>query len=241
MTLNLLKTIGCLLCVALLAACASSNTQALRAGTTRAVTATDKLPAPDSTANSGAYVGISDYRIGPLDLIEISVFQVPDLNRTVRVNSAGQISLPLVGAIMAGGKTVQELEQVIGQAMTEGFLQNPQVSVFVKEFASQRITVEGAVRSPGIFPLTGRTSLLQAIAIAGGTSDMANLQGIVVFRVIEGKKMAAVFDLKAIRAGQVTDPQVYGDDIVVIDESGPRSTMHRIIQSLPILNLFTVL
>ena len=99
-----------------LAGCSSSS--ALKSGSAKAVTATQSLPPPDTTAASGAYVGVSDYRVGPLDLLEVSVFQVPDLNRTVRINTSGQISLPLIGAIRAGGKTVTELEAEIAAKLS---------------------------------------------------------------------------------------------------------------------------
>jgi polysaccharide export outer membrane protein len=229
-----------LLLALLLAACASSNSQSIRSGTARAVTSTDELGAPDTRAASGAYTGTSEYRVGAQDLLEISVFQVNDLNRTVRVNSNGQISLPLIGVVQAGGNTVQELEALIAARLTEGYLQAPQVSVFVKEFTSQRITLEGAIKNPGIFPVTGKMSLLQAIALGGGVTDLANLQGVVVFRTVDGKKMAAVFDLKQIRAGEAEDPLVYGDDIVVVDQSGAKTGMRRILEALPVFNIFGV-
>ncbi|MBL0029945.1 MAG: polysaccharide export protein [Rhodanobacteraceae bacterium] len=213
-----------------LAGCSSSS--ALKSGSAKAVTATQSLPPPDTTAASGAYVGVSDYRVGPLDLLEVSVFQVPDLNRTVRINNTGQISLPLIGAIRAGGKTVTELEAEIAAKLSAQFLQNPQVSVFVKEFSSQRITVEGAVKNPGIFPITGKTSLLQVIAMARGFEELADERTIIVFRTIEGKKMAALFNIREIRAGQVEDPQIYGDDIVVVERSGVRSAYKSVIDGL---------
>ncbi len=225
--------------VAGLSGCASSG-QAPRGGRMNAVTATDQLPAPDTTASSGAYQGVSEYRVGPQDLIEISVFQVTDLNRTVRLNSAGQISLPLIGSVLAGGKTVQELEAEIALRLSERYLQNPQVSVFVKEFASQRVTLEGAIKNPGIYPLTGRTSLIQAIAMAQGLDPLANPQGVVIFRMIEGKKMAAVFDIAAIRSGNAEDPRVYGDDIIVIEQSGSKTALRRFIETVPMLSFFVL-
>jgi polysaccharide export outer membrane protein len=224
----------------LLSACASSSSNIGAAGTSRAVASADALGAPDSTTASGEYTGDSEYRIGAQDLLEISVFQVPDLNRAVRVNSNGLVSLPLIGQMTAGGKTVQELEAEIASKLEQGYLQSPQVTVFVKEFTSQRVTVEGAVRKPGIYPLTGRTSLLQTIALAEGVTDLANLDGIVVFRTIDGKKMAAVFSLKQIRSGEAPDPQVYGDDIVVVDTSGGKSALRQIMQVVPFFNLFAV-
>lgn len=235
---NGLKSLLVVLLAAMLAACAVSSSKPLRTGTSRVVATTTELPAPDTTTQSGAYTGVSEYRVGPQDLIEISVFQISDLTRTVRVNSNGQISLPLIGVMLAGGKTVQELEQEIADRLSQQYLQNPQVSVFVKEFTSQRITLEGMVKKPGIYPITGRTTLLQAIAMAEGLDPLADLQGVVVFRTVEGRKMAAVFDLQQVRGGDVEDPQIYGDDIIVVDQSESKTALRRFIESMPILNVF---
>ena len=235
-----LNRFALLLALAVLAGCATSTSDSVRSGTARAVTATSELGVPDSTSASGAYTGASEYRVGAQDLLEISVFQVAELNRTVRVNSNGQISLPLVGMVQAGGKTVQELEAEIAGKLNETYLQDPQVSVFVKEFTSQRVTLEGAVRKPGIYPVTGRTSLLQAIAQAEGVTELANLDGVVVFRTVEGQKMAAVFSLNQIRAGDAEDPQIFGDDIIVVDQSGAKTGLRNILQTVPIFNLFRV-
>ncbi|MBS7458538.1 polysaccharide biosynthesis/export family protein [Coralloluteibacterium stylophorae] len=200
---------------------------------TRVVARDDgRFPAPDSIATSGAYTGTSDYRLGPLDLIEISVFQVPDISREVRINSSGNVSLPLIGVVAAGGRTIQELEAEIAAKLQEGYLQSPQVSVFVKEYTSQRVTVEGAVNKPGIFPITGRTTLLQAVALAEGMDELADPEAVVVFRVIDGRKHAALFDLTEIRRGTAPDPEIYGDDIVVVDKSGSRSFVKALTDTL---------
>jgi len=228
----ILRTLTGLLVVALLAACGASTSGAVRSGTARAVTATTDLPAPDTTSDSGAYTGVSDYRIGALDLLQVTVFQLDDLDREVRVNSSGMISLPLIGAVGAGGKTVPELEQEIAAKLQETYLQNPQVSVFVKEFTSQRVTVEGAVNKPGIFPITGRTTLLQAVALSEGLGPLADPSSVVIFRTIQGQRMAALFDLRAIRAGNAEDPLIYGDDIVVVDQSGGKTALKTITDSL---------
>ena len=221
-----------------LAACASDP--GIKSGSSRAVTTTSTLAPPDSSTATGAYKGVSEYRIGAQDLIEISVFQVPDLNRTVRVNTGGEISLPLIGSIQAGGRTVSELESDIGTKLKGGYLQDPQVSVFVKEFTSQRVTCEGAVKKPGIFPISGKTTLLQAIATCEGLDPLANLQGVVIFRVIGGKKMAARYDLKSIRAGNSEDPQISGDDVIVVDQSGSKSTFKHVMDAIPVLNVFRI-
>ena len=206
---------------------------------TRAGMSATPLPPPDTTAASGAYEGATDYRVGAQDLLEISVFGVSDLNRTARVNSNGQITLPLIGGVMAGGKTIPELETELAKKYSEGFLQKPQVTVFVKEFTSQRITVEGAVNKPGIFPITGKTTLLQAIALAGGVDDkIVDLSGIVVMRQVGGRKQAAVFDLRQVRKGNIEDPQLYGDDIIVVEQSGSKTAFRRFIESVPALGIF---
>ncbi len=171
-----------LLLVSLLVGCSTGP------GVPKANVMSGALPPPDTTSASGAYEGGTDYHIGAQDLLEISVFGVPDLNRTVRVNSNGQISLPLIGGMHAGGKTIPELEQSVGEMLSKSYLQNPQVTVFVKEFTSQRITLEGSVKTPGIYPITGKTTLIQAIAIAGGLDPLADLSGVVLFRHVEGKK-----------------------------------------------------
>ena len=198
------------------------------------------LPAPDSTSADGAYSGASDYRIGAQDLLNISVFGVEELNKDVRVNSNGQVSLPLVGTVMAGGRTIPELESDLAKKYAAGYLQNPQVTVFVKEFTSQRITLEGAVAKPGIYPLTGRTTLLQAIALGGGVDDRtADLGGIVLMRQVGGKRQAAVFDLRQVRRGVAEDPQVYGDDIIVVEQSGSKTALRRFIEAVPAFGIFS--
>jgi len=109
-----------------------------------------------------------DYKIGPEDLIEISVFEEEKLNKTVRVSSQGNISLPLLGILRVKGLTPNELEKEIRDLLAEKYLQDPNVSVFVKEYRSQRISVIGAVEKPGIFEVTGQKTVLDMLAMAGG-------------------------------------------------------------------------
>ncbi len=233
MAKNWLCLAWALLMAFLLAACGGGG------GTRDSIASSTVLAPPDTTSASGAYQGASDYRIGAQDLLQISVFGVKDLDKDVRVNSNGQISLPLIGGVMAGGKSIPELEAELAKKYSEGFLQKPQVTVFVKEFTSQRITVEGAVNKPGIFPITGKTTLLQAIALAGGVDDkIVDLSGIVVMRQVGGRKQAAVFDLRQVRKGNIEDPQLYGDDVIVVEQSGSKTAFRRFIESVPALGIF---
>jgi polysaccharide biosynthesis/export protein len=182
-----------------------------------------------------------DYKISPLDVIDVSVFGVKDLDRTVQVSSSGMITLPLINQVHAGGMTQAQLERAIAKKLDASYLQSPQVSVFVKEYNSQRVTVDGAVKKPGIFPTTGRISLLQAIALAEGLSDVADPSGILLFRTINNKRMVARFDLKQVRGGKVSDPILQAGDIVMVDESSTKTTLREIKEVMPLSGLFSLL
>ena len=229
---------GALILVALLAACSASN--GTSDGGPDAVKRTQKLPAPEVLAAIPNAAEV-EYRVGPSDLLEVAVFQVPDLSKTVQVNANGQIALPLIGVVAAGGKTVAELESEIAGKLGEKYLQSPQVSVYVKEAKSQRVTVSGAVESPGMLALTGPTTLLQTIALSGGLTKEADPHGILVFRTVQQQRMAAKFDLSAIGAGKAPDPTLHGGDIVVVDESGFRGALGSVRQNIPVFGLFTAL
>ena len=198
-----------------------------------------KVFAANSTPSAGA--SAVDYKIAPLDVIEVSVFGVPDLNRTSSVSATGMISMPLINQVRAGGRTTSQLERDIAAKLSANYLQSPQVSVFVKEYNSQRITVDGAVKKPGIFPVTGRVSLLQAIALAEGLGDLADPAGILLFRTVDDKRKAARFDIRAIRAGKMQDPMLEAGDIVMVDQSATRTTLQELKGALPVAGLFRFL
>lgn len=197
------------------------------------------LQLPDNMSPKGEYTGNSDYRIGPQDLLSVSVFLNEDLKREVRVNTQGEIALPLIGTVQAGGKTVEELEAILSEAYGKSYLQNPQINVFIQEFTSQRVTIEGAVKKPGIYPIKSKTSLLQAMAMAEGVNqDIADLTAVLVFRTVGGQRLAAKFNLKEIREGLVADPQIYGDDIVVVGISKGKWAYLNFLKSIPLFNAF---
>ncbi len=229
----------------MLAGCTSAGTGPTNGTTTGSVSPrtgvavhAGSLPAPEilSAVPNAAQV---EYRVGPSDLLEISVFQVPDLSQTVKVNASGQIAMPLIGTVQAGGKTVSELETEIKTKLEAKYLQSAQVSVFVKEANSQQVTVDGAINKPGLVTLDGQTTLLQTIAMSGGLARGANARGILVFRTVDRQKMAAKFDLVAIRAGRAADPVLYGGDIVVVDTSAISTALGGIRDSLPAFGLFS--
>lgn len=175
--------------------------------------------------NSLAVVG-SDYRINPNDLLEFDIFGVPDMKRSVRVNASGLVSLPLVGPVPVAGLTGQEAEALIASRYAERYLQNPQVSLFIKEFTTQRVTVEGAVLKPGIYPVTGQLSLLRALALAGGYAQYAELREIMLYRYgPNGQREVQMYDLEKVRAGEIMDPEVLPDDVIVVKRNSRRTAL----------------
>jgi len=167
-----------------------------------------------------------DYRIGQQDLLDIMVYGQADLTRTVRVNSRGLITLPLIGQVTAQGLTAQQLEQNIAGRLAENFLQDPQVTVFIKEFTTLRFTVEGAVNKPGVYPLIGQMTLLRALAIAGGQGSLSDLGEVMLFRFSpEGSRQTTMFDVDKIRNGETADPPIRNDDLVVVKRSKARTAL----------------
>ncbi|MDE2385236.1 MAG: polysaccharide export protein [Alphaproteobacteria bacterium] len=189
---------------------------------------------------SGPGSNPQDYKIGALDVLDISVLGVQDLNRSVQVNSGGTITLPLIRQVQAAGRTQAEMERDIAARLSQTYLQNPQVTVAVKEYNSQRITVDGAVQKPGIFSKQGDMSLLQAIAQAQGLTNYADPTGILVFRMVNNKRMAARFDIRQVRSGKQPDPMLLAGDIVMVDENSTKTTLRDISAAMPLTGLFSV-
>ncbi len=215
------------LCAALLGACQSGGGGPARAAS---------LPVPDTTSP----VQSGDLRIGPMDLLEISVFGAPDLNDAYQVDFEGSLKMPLIGSFKAAGYTASELATYLEGRLSERYLQDPDVTVRITESQDRLVTVDGSVAKPGMYPVEGQLTLLQAIALSGGPTDNANTSRVIIFRQIEGKRNAAGFDLKAIREGKADDPIVYGNDIVVVDGSDARRRYGDFLRSVPLMALFLI-
>lgn len=169
---------------------------------------------------------IPNYKITANDLLEMEVFGIEDLKRTVRVNTAGSISIPLVGMVQVAGLSATEAEAVIAKRYGADYLQHPQVSIFIKEFTTQRVTIDGAVNKPGIYPMTGQITLLRALALAGGGGQLANMEDVLLFRSSGvGPQEVFKYDVKKIRNGELEDPILKGDDLVVVNRSGARELL----------------
>lgn len=169
--------------------------------------------------------------IGPSDQLNVDVFGLTDLSRQVQVDASGQIALPVAGGIAAVGRTPPELAEIIAQRLRERHVRNPQVTVTVAAANSQTLTVDGGVEEPGIYPVAGRMTLMRAIARAKGVTEFARTRHVVVFRTVQSQRMAALYDLQAIRLGAYEDPEVYANDIVVVSESEARRLFGQILQA----------
>jgi len=185
-----------------------------------------------SLALASADMPSLDYKIAARDIVDVAVFQVPDLNKTVQVSDDGNVSLPLIGKVAIRGKTTHEAEQIIGDKLRKSYLQSPQVSVFVKHYG-QRLTVSGEVKTPRVLSMDGTITLTQAVANAGGFGDLADPTRVHIARTTNQHIHDMVYDLNAIQAGKAPDPTLQGGDLVVVEQSGTKLTLKNLKDLLP--------
>ena len=124
-------------------------------------------------ASGGAVAAQTDYTIGPQDVLTIMVYDQADLSGKFPVDADGSLTFPLLGRVSAGGMTLRALEEDLRKRLADGYLRNPQVSVSIEQYKSQRIFVMGEVRAPGAYQLTGEMTIIEAIARAGSTTPQA--------------------------------------------------------------------
>ncbi|HJT39630.1 MAG TPA: polysaccharide biosynthesis/export family protein [Sphingobium sp.] len=178
-------------------------------------------------------VGI-DYRIAPDDVLRIQVYHEPDLSlEDAQVTAAGMIRMPLIGDVPVAGLSAGEASDVIAGRLGERYLVSPQVTLFVKKAVGRRMTIDGEVREPGLFPIEGRIGLLQAVAMAKGTTRLASLKQVVVVRQADGARKAAMFDLSAIRRGAAPDPEILPGDSIIVGLSRAKAILGGSLLALP--------
>lgn len=197
------------------------------------VVSANELPPPDRVGLSSE---VRPHYIGAYDKLIIDVYGIPELSaREVQVDAAGRVSFPIAGYFEVAGKTPTEVELLVADRLRANFVRSPQVSVNLTETVSQVVTVEGQVKRPGIYPVVGRMTLMRAIAKAEGTDEFSDLRYIVVFRTVQEKRLAALYNLKSIRHGAAPDPEIYANDVIMVDESRARRVFKDILQTLPAL------
>jgi len=184
-------------------------------------------------ASSRGLADVSEYRITPQDVLQVSIFQVPDLNRTVQVDGNGFVSLPLVGGVPVRGKTILQAQNDITARYQKSYLQSPQVTVSLVK-SGQRVTVSGAVKTPTVLTLDVPLSLTMAIAQAGGMGETGNPERIHIARTNGEAVDDSIFNLTEIQAGKASNPMLRGGDIVVVEDSQARLALKNIKDILPL-------
>ena len=175
------------------------------------------------------------YVVGPSDQLVIDVFGIPELSKSLTVDLTGQIAFPLVGLVNVSGLTIGELTTMLTSRLRDAHVRQPIVTVNLTTAANQIITVDGSVTNPGIYPLVGRMSLMRAIARASGTTEFARENYVVVFRTAEGKRYAALYDLRAIRQGIYEDPEIFSSDVIYVGNSQARRIFKDIVTAAPLI------
>ncbi len=201
---------------------------------------------PSQAPSSGSVNPVQDpsraeYRIATDDILQIVVYQVQDFNRDAQVDAAGNIALPLLGSIPARGRTTHDVENDISRRLKAKYIQNPQVSVMVKDAIGMRVIVEGSVTKPGVIGIRGNTTLLNVLAQSGGFTDTADHSGILVFRNTANGREVARFDADPIRSGAATDPPVYGGDTIVVGDSTIKSVWKTTLSSIGLFSVVSKL
>lgn len=174
----------------------------------------------------------------PGDIVTVNVFQVEAVSGDREVDAAGQVQIPLIGAVPAQGQTITQLAADLTKRLDATYLRSPRVEVLLKTVRPQLVTIDGSVKQAGVYPIPGNITLLQAISLARGPDVNANIKRVVVFRQIDGRRQAAAFDLSTIRAGEDPDPVIHGDDLIVVDGSASRQMFRDFVSTFPLFAIF---
>lgn len=193
----------------------------------------DVLTAPAATEPAGPY------SLGAGDTIAVRVYEEPELTvEEIALDHGGVVSLPLIGDVPAAGLTASELAQTIEAAYRADYLRDPRVSVIVKQGRQRTIAVEGEVEQPGVFPYVEGQTLLSALALARSPTETAKLDEVMVFRTTAQGRLAARFDVQAIRGGRAPDLALQSGDLVVVGYSSLRGAYQDVLRAVPVLGIF---
>lgn len=213
-----------------------------------AISACQKGIEPVMPAGDAGYAAIavedpdrlpSRYALAPGDIISVRVFDEADLSvEEIALDNAGIISLPLVGDVQAAGLTATELARAVEAAYAADYLRDPRVSVLVKKAQLRTIAIEGEVQLPGVYPYAEGQTLLTALALARSPTEKAKLDEIMIFRTVEGERLAGRFDARAIRGGRMPDVALMPGDTVVVGFSSSRGAFLDAVRALPVIGIF---
>jgi len=195
------------------------------------VTKLTELPPPEGAAGGQGLT----YRIGALDKLNLNVVNVPELTGIYRLDTTGSFNLPYIGQVHAAGLTLEEVSAQIQERLRDGYVKDPRVAVNIDVPESLNFTIDGQINGPGDYEASPNLTLMRAVAKAKGLSEYARIDDVVVFRTVNGQRMAALYDLGAIRRGLYPDPRIYPSDVVVVGDSAARRKLAQFVQILPLL------
>lgn len=179
--------------------------------------------------------------VGPFNELRVEVFGVEEMQRDIMTDGEGNFTFPLIGLVPAAGKAPSAIAEDIRSKLVGRYVRDPQVTVNFKSsdnplaLQSQSVTVDGQVNKAGAYPVVGRVTLMRAVALAGGVSEFAKLEDVVVFRDVGEQKYVGIYNLEAIRRGNYADPEIFPNDVVVIGDSVARRQFKDILQVVPTL------
>lgn len=202
------------------------------AGNLTVIDGQQALPAPE---RADLAAGDRLALIGPLDTITVRVFGIPELGGQMQVDTSGRISMPLIGAVDAGGKTAAELSSDIELALAASYVRDPDVTININSSVSQVVTIDGQVVEPGLYPVTNQMTLLRAVASARGLTEFAKADDVVILRTVDGRRLAGLYNITAIRRGLYSDPEIYANDLIVVGDSPQRRLFRDFIGVAPLL------
>lgn len=233
------KILLCSVTLALLAGCAKSAAPVASAPGTPIVPLS-ALPEPEA---SDVVRSTRLAFIGPFTELRIEVFGVPEMQRDIMTDGEGNFSFPLLGNVSAAGKTPAALTEEIRAQLAGKYIRDPQVTVNFRAptsttalaFQSMAVSVDGEVKKSGSYPVAGRMTLMRAVALAGGVTEYAKLEDVVVFRNVGQKQYVGIYNLEAIRRGNYADPEIFPNDVVIVGDSPQRRQFRDILAATPAL------
>lgn len=193
-------------------------------------------------ADTDAQADAASYLLQGGDRVSIAVFQEPDLSiDNVEIDAGGSVNLPLIGGIIAAGRSQTEFARDIETAYASRFLRDPHVAISLVAASPRLVTVEGEVKQPGSYALRPGATLLTALAMAKSPTNTAKLDQVLIYRKLNGQNLGGRFDLQAIRSGKAIDPQMIAGDIVVVGYSRSAGAWNDILRAAPLFNTFVLL
>ena len=215
---------------AMLSACATSGPLALASDVE--LTTLNELPANPAAVS---------YQIRPLESLEIAVFGSETLSGTYLADEQGRINFPLIGAVETDGLTPSGVEDVIENRLRGQYILQPQVTVRPTKLPELTVSVGGEVKKPGTFLSSNSQTLLRAVYNAGGLSDYAKSEEVIISRTVGDQKYIGVYNLTAIERGNYADPAIYPNDIISVGDSPSKRFIQSLLAYVPLLSTTAIL